>query len=197
MSANAATSVRPSSPATDLALIAVFAGLISAFALAPAIPIGALGVPITLQTLAVALTGMVLGAKRGFLAVLLYLVVGFAGLPVFAGGAAGLGVFAKPSIGYLLSFPFAAALTGFLSYRVLARRRRATWAWLSGAGLVASALLVHPLGILGIALVLHLDAGKALVADLPFWPGDIVKNIAAGLVAAQVHRAFPALAARR
>jgi biotin transport system substrate-specific component len=197
MSADAATSVRPSSPATDLALIAVFAGLIAAFALAPAIPIGALGVPITLQTLAVALTGMVLGPKRGFLAVLLYLVVGLAGLPVFAGGAAGLGVFAKPSIGYLLSFPFAAALTGFLSYRILDRRPKGLWAWLAGAGLTASILLVHPLGIAGMATILHLDLRTALIADLPFWPGDVLKNLAAGFVAAQVHRAFPALASRR
>ena len=55
---------------------------------------------------------MVARPWRGFLAILLYLVVGFAGLPVFAGGAAGLGVLAKPSIGYLLAFPIGAAVTG-------------------------------------------------------------------------------------
>ena len=85
-------------PATDLALIAVFAALIAAFSLTPAIPITG-GVPITLQTLAVVLAGLVLGPWRGFLATLLYLAVGFAGLPVFAGGAAGLAVLAKPSVG--------------------------------------------------------------------------------------------------
>ena len=53
--------------AADLALIAVFAALIAAFSLTPAIPIG-IGVPITLQTLAVVLAGLVLGPLRGFLA---------------------------------------------------------------------------------------------------------------------------------
>lgn len=193
MATNTTSSVRRTSPATDLALIAVFAGFVAAFALTPAIPVGSLGVPITLQTLAVALTGLVLGPRRGFLAVLLYLVAGFAGLPIFAGGAGGLGVFAKPSIGYLLSFPFAAALAGFLAYRLLATPRRALWAWLAGAGLVASFVLVHPAGIAGMATILHLDLGKAVLGDLLYWPGDVIKNLVAGFIAAQVHRAFPTL----
>ncbi|MEA5116442.1 MAG: biotin transporter BioY, partial [Propionicimonas sp.] len=65
--------------AADLALVAVFAALIAVFALTP-IPVGVIGVPITLQTLAVALAGLVLGGWRGFLATLLYVVVGLAGL---------------------------------------------------------------------------------------------------------------------
>lgn len=196
MTTSANTSVRPTSAATDLALIAVFAGLIAAFALLPAIPLGGIGVPITLQTLAVALTGLVLGPKRGFLATLLYLAVGFAGLPVFAGGKAGLGVFAGPTIGYLLSFPLMAALAGFLAYRVLRSPRRMTWLWLAGCGVVASVTLNHTLGILGLVLIAHLDVGKAILGDLVFLPGDIAKNLAAGFIAAQVHRAFPALARR-
>ena len=59
---------RRQSTVTDLALVAVFAGVISAATLAPAIPVGAVGVPITLQTLAVALTAMILGPWRGFAA---------------------------------------------------------------------------------------------------------------------------------
>lgn len=196
MSAPTSTSSRPTTAATDLALIAVFAGLIAAFALAPAIPVGLAGVPITLQTLAVALTGLVLGAKRGFLATLLYLLVGFAGLPVFAGGKAGLGVFAGASIGYLLSFPLMAAAAGFLAYRVLRAKRRNTWLWLSCCAVAASLLINHPLGIVGMAVNLHVDLGKAIMFDLPFIPGDLIKAIAAGFVAAQVHRAFPALATR-
>ena len=92
----------------DIALIAVFAALIAVLSLTPAVPVGP--VPITLQTLGVALAGLVLGPLRGFLAVVLYLIVGFVGLPVFAGGAAGLAVLGKPSAGYLLSFPIAALI---------------------------------------------------------------------------------------
>lgn len=191
-----ATTSRAASPASDLALVAVFAALIAAFALAPAVPVGAFGVPITLQTLAVALTGMVLGPRRAFLATLLYLVVGLAGLPVFSGGAAGLGVFAKPSIGYLLSFPLAAALTGLLSYAAL-RRAGARWWLLLAAGLAGSVVFVHPLGIAGMATIMKVDAAKALAVDFAYWPGDLVKNVIAALVAAQVHRAFPGLSGRR
>nr|NLI49965.1 biotin transporter BioY [Propionibacterium sp.] len=192
----AAASPRAESPVYDLALVAVFAGLIAAFALAPAIPVGALGVPITLQTFAVALTGMILGPWRGFLATTLYLVAGLAGLPVFAGGAAGLGVLARPSVGYLLSFPAAAALTGFASYALL-RRFGPRWYWLFAAGLASSLLLVHPAGIAGLALVARLDVPAAAVVDLAYWPGDVLKNLAAALVAALVHKAFPGLAGRR
>lgn len=187
---------RPAFALNDVALVAVFAGLIAAFSLLPAVPVGALGVPITLQTLAVALTGMVLGPLRGFLATALYLVVGFAGLPVFAGGAAGLGVFAKPSIGYLLSFPLAAALAGFLTYLVL-RRKSVRWYVLWGVGLVASIVFVHPLGIVGMSTIAHMPLEKAAIVDLAYWPGDVLKNLAAALVAVQVHRAFPALASQK
>lgn len=186
---------RPST-VTDLALVAVFAGVISAATLAPAIPVGPVGVPITLQTLAVALTAMILGPWRGFAATALYVIVGLAGLPVFAGGASGLGVLAKPSAGYLLAFPLAALLIGFLTRIVLIRtegRNGLRWALLLLAGLAGSFVFVHPMGIAGIALNAGLPLDKAFLADLVYWPGDIIKNIAASFVALAVHRAFPGL----
>lgn len=185
------------STATDLALVAVFAALIAALAVAPAIPVGSVGVPITLQTLGVALAGLVLGPWRGFAATLLYLLVGFAGLPVFAGGAAGLGALQKPSVGYLLSFPVAAFVAGALAQWFVRRGLPGRYAWLFAAGFGASALVVHPAGILGIARVAGLELGKAVVADLPYWPGDVLKNLLAAAVAVAVHKAFPALLARR
>lgn len=185
------------STATDLALVAVFAAVIAALALAPAIPVGSVGVPITLQTLGVALSGLVLGPWRGVAATLLYLLVGSAGLPVFAGGAAGLGVLQKPSVGYLLSFPVAAFVAGALAAWFVRRGLRGQYAWLFAAGFGASVLVVHPAGILGIATVAGLDLGKAVLADLPYWPGDVLKNLLAAAVALAVHKAFPALLARR
>ena len=106
------------SVASDVALIACFAAVIAVCAILPAIHVGGL-VPITLQTFAVLLAGAVLGAKRrGALAVLLYLAVGAIGLPVFSGGAAGIAPFVGPSAGYLIAFPCAAALCGFLVERL-------------------------------------------------------------------------------
>ena len=108
----------------DLALVAVFAALIAVLTMAPAIPVGPLGVPITLQTLGVALTALLLGARRGTLAVLIYVIVGLAGLPVFARFSGGLGVLAAPSAGYLLAFPITALVTGALATLVLRRAKR-------------------------------------------------------------------------
>lgn len=187
---------RQNSNAFDLALIAVFAALIAALALTPAIPVG-VGVPLTLQTLGVLLAGLVLGPWRGFLAVLLYLVVGFAGLPVFAGGSGGLAVLGHPSIGYLLSFPFVAAVAGALAAWSVRRGLRAQYLWLTLAGVVASVLVLYPAGIAGMMAVLRLDFAKAFVANLTYTPGDLVKCFAAAAIAIAVHKAFPALLATR
>lgn len=189
---------RKPSSLTDLALIAVFAGLICAFTLAPAIPVGPVMVPITLQTLAVGITALILGPWRGFAATCLYVLLGLVGLPVFAGGAAGLGVLVRPSVGYLLSFPIAALVIGFLS-RYCARRFGGTGArvlWFILAGLAGSVLIVHPMGVIGMTLNSKLDLGGAVLADLLYLPGDLIKTTLAALVAVAVHRAFPDLLLR-
>lgn len=179
-------------PARDLALVAVFAALIAACALAPTLQLSA-QVPITFQTLAVALSGAVLGARRGFLATALYLLVGFAGMPIFAGGKAGLAVLQGPSVGYLISFPLAAALTGWLVQLIRARRPVTSPAPIFVAGFASSVLLVHPLGMLGLMVRLPTDLAGAWAIDRWFWPGDVLKSLAMAVVAAAVHRAFPDL----
>lgn len=182
------------SPATDLALIATFAALIVAASVL-AIPIGA--VPITLQTFAVLLAGAVLGANRGFLAVLLYLAIGAIGLPVFAGGSAGLAPFAGPTVGYLIGMPLAAWLTGFVVER-LPRRSIATNALLIFvAALVANVVFVYTLGVLGLAWRAGLGIGEAFIINLAFVPADLAKIALAAVVATAVHRAFPDLLPRR
>lgn len=177
---------------TDLALIAAFAAIIAACALAPAIPTPS-PVPITLQTFGVLLAGAVLGARRGFLAVVLYLLLGAIGLPIFSGGAAGLAVFAGPTVGYLIGFPFAAALCGLLVERLPRRRIATSVPLIVLSGLAGSFAFIHTLGILGLAWRADLSLRAAFVSDLTFWPGDVVKNLAMGLVATAVHRAFPDL----
>ena len=190
-----AQSRRRGSTATDLALIAGFAAIIAASALLPAIPIGP--VPITLQTFAVMLAGAVLGARRGFLAVLLYLALGAIGLPVFSGGAAGLAVFAGPTVGYLVAFPFAAFLTGFIVERLPRRSIATSIPLIMLAGLVSSFVFIHPLGILGLTIRVPMTIDQAFATDLVFWPGDVIKNLLMAAVATGVHRAFPDLLPRR
>ncbi|MFL0577373.1 biotin transporter BioY [Brevibacterium luteolum] len=183
---------------TDIALIAVFAALIAAFAMTPPIPVGNVGVPITLQTLVIGLTGLTLGPLRGFLATLLYLVLGLIGLPIFAGFSGGLGVLAGPTAGYLIAFPLFALLAGVVAGWAVKRMTGGKlWATLFIGGLIASFLTTHPLGILGISFNAGIPLSAAFVADLPYWPGDVVKNIVAASLALLIHRAFPAILVRR
>lgn len=191
MTAAPSTARKRRSTATDLALIASFAALIAVCALLPAIPIGV--VPITLQTFAVILAGAVLGATRGTLAVLLWLAVGAIGLPVFSAGQAGLAPFAGPSVGYLISFPFAALLTGWIVERLPRKRVATSVPLILLAGIAASLLVTYPLGALGMAWRADLSLGQAFLFGLSFIPGDILKNVLMAIVATSVHRAFPAL----
>ncbi len=193
--------MQPSSPsrhrlsATDLSLIAVFAALVAVLALLPAIPTGPVGVPITLQTLGVMLTGVVLGPGRGAAAVALYVAVGLAGVPIFSGFRSGLGVLAGPSAGYLLAFVPAAFGVGHLSRWALARAPRWRYWALFGACAVTSLLVVHPMGIAGLMLNARLSLPAALAVDVAFLPGDVVKNLVAAGLGLGVHRAFPRLRA--
>jgi biotin transport system substrate-specific component len=202
--------VARTSVSTDIALVASFAAFIAVCAILPGIPTPS-GVPITLQTFGVILAGLVLGWRRGGLAALLYVALGLAGLPIFAEGTGGLVVLSKPSVGYLLAFPFAAALAGALgglALRLAPRLQasafaarlgewavRTTSAWryplLVLAGLGASFLTIHPAGIVGLMARLGLSFQEALAIDVVYWPGDVIKNLAAAAVAVAIFKAFP------
>jgi biotin transport system substrate-specific component len=178
---------------TDLALVAAFAALIAVCSYVAAIPISS-GVPITLQTFAVLLAGLVLGPVRGFLAVGLYLLLGLIGLPVFAEHTSGAAVFNGPTGGYLYSFLAAALVAGLLvKYVAGARRTRAVFVLMAA---VVGVVVNHLGGIIGLHVVLGTDWQGAATIDAPFWVGDLVKAAVAAIVAAEVHRAFPQLLRR-
>jgi biotin transport system substrate-specific component len=163
--------------------------------------VGGLGVPITLQTLAVMLTGLALGPGRAFAAVGLYVLLGLAGLPIFSGGRSGLGVLAGPSAGYILAFPLAAAAVGWLTVLVLRRTAGQASKYrgvlLFAAAMVSSIVVVHALGVLGMVVNAKLELSKAFLADLAFYPGDTIKNVLAVSIALALHKAFPDLLLRR
>ncbi|MEW1953935.1 biotin transporter BioY [Terrabacter sp. NPDC080008] len=184
--------------AQGVALVAVFTALLVAAAVVPGIPVGGLGVPITLQTLAVMLTGLVLGPARGALAVLLYLLLGFVGLPVFSRGQSGLQVLNGPTAGYLVSFLVAALVVGVAARVVLRRTGRSLWVpLLVVASFVTTVAVVHVLGVVGMMVNLRLPLSAAITADLPFLPGDLLKDVVAVVAAVAVHRAFPDVLVRR
>lgn len=181
----------------DVALVSVFAALLVVLALVPAVPVGAAGVPITLQSLGVLLAGLVLGPWRGVAAVAVYIALGLAGLPVFAGGVGGLAVLAGPTVGYVLGWLPATFVTGVGAALVL-RRRRGRLPGLILAGAAGGVLVTYLGGWLGLQLVAGLDPLAAFLGGvLPFLPGDGLKLVVAAFVAASVHRAFPDVLARR
>jgi biotin transport system substrate-specific component len=177
----------------DLSLVATFAGVVAALGLVPAISLP-VPVPVTAQSLGVMLAGSVLGARRAFGALVLFLALVAVGLPLLAGGRGGLGVFAGPSVGFLLAFPFCAALIGWLverggpSYRL---------GWGVVANLLGGIVLMYAAGTLGMVAVAHLGVGAALAANGWFVVGDLAKVVVAAVVARGVHAAYPGLLGER
>lgn len=176
---------------TDLALIGTGAALVAVCSLL-AVPVGPAGAPITLQTFAVLLVGAVLGSRRGALAVLLYLAVGLAGLPVFAEGTGGLATLGKVTLGYLLAFPVAAWVTGL----VVERSQRADWLGRTGfvllAGLAGS-LVIYAVGVPVLAARIGVSLAEGFAINALFLPFDAIKLALAAVVATAVHRAYPEL----
>jgi len=133
-------------------------------------------VPVTGQTLAVILVGMLLGSRRGSLALLTYLAEGLAGLPVFAGGTAGPARLLGPTGGYLVGFIVAAYVTGLLAERGWDRRVGTTLL----AMLFGNAVL-YALGLPWLAA--FVGVRRALPLGLyPFIPGDLLKVVLAALL---------------
>ena len=130
-----------------------------------------LPVPMTLQTLAVMLVGALYGWRLGVLTILVWLALGALGLPVLAGGTGGIARFLGPTGGYLLAFPFAGALTGWLAERGWNGERMAL--------AFAAMLIAHALCLLlgGAWLATTLGMQKAVaVGVVPFVPGAVVTS---------------------
>ena len=160
----------------DAALVLGTVATVSALAQV-AIPLPFTPVPLTGQTLGVLLSGIVLGRNRAALAMVCYVALGAAGAPVFAGGKFGLG---GPTTGYLLAFPLAAALTGWLAERGWDRKPlTAALAMLTGS------LAIFALGAAWLSVSVGGLKQAVLLGVLPFVPGDLIKTaIASGLLPA-------------
>ncbi|MEV7398328.1 biotin transporter BioY [Aeromicrobium sp. NPDC092404] len=182
---------------TDLALIATFAAFIAVCAIMPALGTNASGVEFTLQMFGIFLTAGVLGASRGALAVLLYLAVGTAGVPIFAGQQGGPSVWTGASAGYLVAFPIAAFLVGLAASAVARRNPAAIAVVLSVVAAILTVAVVGVLGTIGMSIKLDVDFAAAWAYATPFFLFDILKGVFAAIVAAAVHRAFPQLVAKR
>ena len=167
----------------------LFLTTLTAAAAQISVPLPFTQVPFTFQPMVVLLAGLVLGSRLGLTSQLLYLAAGIAGLPVFAASLTlppGLGRLLGPTGGYLMAYPFAAYLTGYLAERGF-DRRYITSVLAMSAGL----LLIYACGATWLGLFARtatadppLGLRAALLAGvLPFIAADVVKLlIAAGIV---------------
>lgn len=177
-----------------LVTAALVAALIAAGAWI-AIPVGP--VPVTLQTFAVVLAALVLPPRQALAAVGVYVLLGVVGVPVFAGGRAGLSVLAGPTGGFIAGFAAGAWAGAVVRTTVTARRVPARFAarrpsYVLGDALAAALVLAcsYLLGWANLAFVHGMGPGGALAAGvLPFLAADLVKSIAAVLVAGALRRA--------
>jgi biotin transport system substrate-specific component len=160
--------------------VALGAALVAASAQV-VVPVPLSPVPMTLQPLAVLAVGGVLGAAGGASALALYLGLGLLGLPVFAGGGAGLVHVLGPTGGYLLAFPAAAAAAGAVASPGAEGRISLLRALV---GCTLGLVLIHAGGVAQLA-ALGLEPGSALrVGFVPFFTGDLLKvGLAAGIIA--------------
>ena len=159
----------------------VFVTLLTAAAAQVSFSIPFTAIPFTMQPMVVLIAGMALGPRLGMASQLLYLAAGMSGLPVFAVSATlpmGAARLLGPSGGYLLSYPFAALLTGWLASRGFDRRY-----WTSFMAMAVGLLVIYSGGVLWLGLLSSAIAGQsaiglraALAAGVyPFVIADLLK----------------------
>lgn len=173
--------------AKDLVLICVFAALMAALGVVPPLYLS-IGVPITAQSLGPMLAGGILGARRGSLSQSLFLFLVAIGLPLLAGNRGGLGVFAGPTVGYLISWPIVALATGFWierSWNNLNLIRVTVCCAICGIG------IVYLIGMPVFSIITGTPLTTVLIGSLAFLPGDIAKVLIASLTIVMAKKSYP------
>ncbi|GAV23567.1 biotin transporter BioY [Carboxydothermus pertinax] len=142
------------------------------------------GVPFTLQVFAV-FVGILLFGKKSFWGMLVYLILGAIGLPVFAQAHSGIGTILGPTGGYLIGF----LISGFIGGLIVEISNFKLWGMITA--IVVSLLIIYTLGVAQLAFVLKLPLNKAIAAGiLPFIPLDILKGVFAILLVKPVQKAL-------
>lgn len=173
----------PDATVAHVASAVLFAALTAVLAYV-SIPVPGIAVPFSLQPFGVFFAGVLLGPLWGGFAMLLYVVVGLAGAPVFSNGAAGIGYFLGPTGGFLVGFLLAAICLGTIVHRGLEPRDvRDVSAVTLAVGLGAALVVIYGVGVPWLAWAQGVSLGAAAGVMAPFVPPDILK---AALVVAAV-----------
>ncbi|MGI9951619.1 biotin transporter BioY [Moorellaceae bacterium AZ2] len=171
--------------AKEISWVALFTALMAVLAQV-SIPLPFTPVPITGQILGVFLAGAILGRRLGTLAVLVYLLLGAVGLPVFARGTAGIARFLSPTGGYLWGFLLGVYFLGW----IIDGSSKLSYLRVAG-GMFGCLVVVYALGTAQLAYLMQLTWFKALAMGvLPYVPLDLAKLALAALVSVRVRRAL-------
>jgi biotin transport system substrate-specific component len=172
----------------DIVYIALFAALMAVLGLFPPFTLPMTGVPITAQSLGVMLAGAILGARRGGLAIVLFLVLVAVGLPLLAGGRGGFGVFLGPTGGFLIGWAVSAFVIGWLIEKYWDRLNVINTAVIIAFGGV---VVMYAIGNAWVAVAVDISYWKATVGSAPFLVGDALKVFVATGAALAVKRSYP------
>ncbi|WP_152656629.1 biotin transporter BioY [Oceanobacillus sp. CFH 90083] len=172
----------------DMMFISLFAAIIGILAFFPPIPVPVIPVPITLQTLGVMLAGGILGARRGGLSLLLFVFLIAVGVPLLTGGRGGLGVLIGPSGGYILSWPIAACIIGYLVEKNI---HNLTYWKLVLITTFGGVIVVNIIGVTYLSILSNLPWGPTAFSALVFLPGDVLKTLLVSAVIIKLNKVYP------
>ncbi|MCI1881241.1 MAG: biotin transporter BioY [Sporolactobacillus sp.] len=164
----------------SITLIALFVAVMIAFGAIPTLVIPFVPVPFTFQMLGVMLVGSILGAKRGFVSMLVFIALVAAGMPVLSGYHGGLGVLLGPTGGYVLAWPLAVLVIGWLIDRTTDSKWNVVQYYLA---IFLGILLIYLIGVPWFALYSHIAMGVAVAGNVPLFLLDCVKAVIATAVA--------------
>jgi len=164
----------------DISRIAMMIAIIIVLGMIPPIPLGFIPVPIVLQNLGVMLAGIVLGAKKGGLAIALFLTLVAMGMPFLTGGSGGFSVFLGPTAGYLIGWFVSAILIGLGRSKFMETKNWGMKFLIVG---IPGVLLVNLLGSIGLSIVTGMSLSASIVSNLVFIPGDTLKVILVIIIA--------------
>ncbi|HPU76565.1 MAG TPA: biotin transporter BioY [Bacillota bacterium] len=180
---------RPEQPKIGVLIrAAMFAAATAALAYV-AFPLPFSPVPITGQSFGAMIAGLLLPPRAAMASQLAYLLAGAVGLPVYAGGRAGLGILLGPTGGYLWGLVAGSYITSAMVESSARRTRIPMTSRCIAASIIGGVVVLYALGVIQLALTARLGWLQALVVGaLPYLPGDVVKASVAGIAGARLMR---------
>ncbi|WP_245833020.1 biotin transporter BioY [Oceanobacillus timonensis] len=174
--------------------MSLFAAIIGVLAIFPPVPLPFIPVPVVAQTLGIMLAGGILGAKRAGLSVLLFVFLIAVGVPLLTGGRGGLGVLVGPTGGYVLSWPIAAWVIGYLTEKNI--HSLAYWK-LVLITIFGGSLIINIVGVTYLSILSNLPWGPTALSALAFLPGDVLKALIASAAIMKINQIYPLIGEKK